>query len=113
MSSMAQLTCSAAADATIVTPDYISAMSLSSKDGTQFILKNGMNRCFDLSLDVLQPSLEGKNWKQKVSYSLSFEQWQSVSFDVTRIQLNVLFNEVVKDGTYLAAVPYMISVHYN
>ena len=111
--SLAQLTVSAEIQATIVTPDDISAMSLSSADGTQFILQNGVNSCFDLTVTGLPPLLESTNGSQKVNYLLNLEHWQSHSFDVTRIQVNVLFNKTVKEGTYLAANPYSISVNYN
>jgi hypothetical protein len=111
--SMAQLTCSAKIQATIVRPDDVSDMSLSSEDGTQFVLKNGMNSCFNVSIDGLQPVLEGKDGKQAVNYRLSFNQWQSVFYDVISIRLNVLFSKEVKEGRYVATSPYMISVHYN
>ncbi len=111
--SMAQLAISASAEATIVTPDDISAMSLSSTDGTQFTVKNGLNRHFDLSVDGLHSSLESKDGEQKVRYRLDLEQWQTLSYDVTNIRLNVTFDRKVKTGKYLASGPYSISVHYN
>ena len=110
---MAQINSSANIRAMIVNPDDISALSLTSADGTQFILKNGMNSCFDMSITGLQPTLDGTNGQEKVSYSVSFKQSQSLSFDITNIRLNVLFDESVKNGAYQSVVPYTISVHYN
>ena len=111
--SIAQLSCSASAKACVVSPDDLSGMSLSSSDGTRFLLKSGLNSCFDVSLQGLQPALEGENGKQQVSYSLSFDHNSSVSIDEISIRLNILFTEAVKNGTYLASGPYSISVNYN
>ncbi|MCX6269300.1 MAG: hypothetical protein NTW16_18430 [Bacteroidetes bacterium] len=111
--SIAQLSCSASIKSCIVSPDDIAGMSLSSSDGTQFLLKNGSNSCFDVSIEGLQPVLRSANSEQKVRYSLSFDQYQSVSFDVISLRLNILFTEAVKNGTYLASAPFTISVHYN
>ena len=111
--SMAQLTCSAGAAATIFHPDDISGIWLTSADGTQFILKNSINSCFDLHIGDLPPVLTGSKGTEEVSYSLSVVHQQTGSFDQIGIRLNVMFSKEVDHGAYLATIPYQISVNYN
>jgi len=108
---VAQVMASANIQATI--SNDISVFSPSSPDGTQFILQNGNNSCFDVSIDGLQPSLESLNGQQMVRYKLCLEQKQPVSTSITNIRVLVLFNEPVKDGIYHSTEPYSILVNYN
>lgn len=108
---VAQVMASANIQATIT--NDISVFSPSSPDGTQFILQNGTNSCFDVSIDGLQPSLKGTNGVQVVKYKLCLEQKQPVSACITNIRVLVLFNEPVKDGIYHSTEPYTILVNYN
>ncbi len=112
-SSIAQLTCTANIKATIIGPEDICSMSLSSPNGTEFLLKNGANCVFEICISDLQPVLTGKDGTQKVSYSLSLKRQQAASIDMTSICLNVAFDEEVKSGLFQPSGPYKIFVNYN
>ncbi len=101
------------AQATIVSPDNIFSMALSSPDGTRFILNNGRDDCYDLGISGLQPRLYGMNGEQTVQYELIVTKNSAVSIDITTILLSVIFDENVRDGVYHGASPYTFSVNYN
>ena len=110
---VAQQSSSASASTSIVLPDNMARLSLTSEDGTLFMLSSGIYSCFDLSIAGLPLSLSGKNGENEVCYKLDVVQKTSASIAITNIRLNVLFKEVVGHGTYLAASPYTILVNYN
>ncbi len=109
---MTQVTACSDIQAAIVRYE-ISDFSLSSADGTGFILQNGINSCFDITVDGLQSSLEGKNGNQAVCYDLSVDKKQPVSSGNLDIRLKVIFNEPVINGFYQASNQYLITVNYN
>jgi hypothetical protein len=112
-SSMAQLSFTPKINARIINPEDICSISLSSPNGTEFLLKNGANSVFEICISDLQPVLTSKDGTQKVSYSLSLKRQKAASIDMTTICLNVAFDEKVKSGLFQPSGPYQIFVNYN
>ena len=108
----AQVTSMANVEAAIVSAD-ISSLSLASADGTRFQLQNWTETCFDVTVAGMPSTLNGEYGKEKVSYSLDFDEARLISAGITKIHVDVRFSRTVKDGTYSASEPYLLWVNYN
>jgi hypothetical protein len=104
---------SASARASIVSSRDISSIDMISADGTQFMVRNSENSCYNVITSGLTPELQGNAGSQKVTYNLILSETKSASFDMISIRLAVQFPEPVNNGIYLAKQPYTISVNYN
>lgn len=104
---------SASTRASIVSSRDISSMDMTSADGTQFLVRNSENSCFNVITSGLTPELQGNAGNQKVTYNLILSETKSASFDMISIRLHVQFTEPVYNGFYLAKQPYEIAVNYN
>ena len=110
---MAQASVSANIRATIVSSDELSDLSLISPDGTEFLLQNDMNRCYDVSIIGVSPTLESENQKKDVNYELSPRKIQLTSFCNSNTRIKVLFNGLAQGSSPQTMSPYTIMVHYN
>jgi hypothetical protein len=112
-SAMAQASASANIRAAIVSSDELSDLSLVSADGTEFLLQNDLNRCFDVSITGISPTLVSEDQKKEVNYELSTRKIQPTSFCNSNTRIKVLFNGLAQGSTPQSIAPYTIMVHYN
>jgi hypothetical protein len=110
---MAQVSGSANIRAAIVSSDELTDLSLTSSDGTEFLLQNDMNRCYDVSITGMSPTLKSENQKQDLNYELSPRQIQPTSFCNSNTKIKVLLNDLAAVSSPQSMVPYTIMVHYN